>query len=202
MECIELSLEELKDTSIEVAKKIILEKKIDLIIYIAKAGFPIAMYMNEVFHCELLGIVAKRKGNRLKEILGPILSYCPKVIRNGLIKMELKSKVHMHDIERHVMFEEKIDVDAISKFKTILIVDDSVDTGNSALAVLNEVKSIFKDSTVLFYALNVWSQSKSVVSVDYLSFSDTIIKAPMSKDSKEYKKFIEMYQDFIKKRNI
>ena len=60
MNCTELSLENLKRVCIEAAKRIDSDRKIDLVIYVAKAGFPIAVYMNEVFETQILGIDAQR----------------------------------------------------------------------------------------------------------------------------------------------
>ena len=77
MKYTELSLRELREISIAEAKKIKEQYPVDLIVYVAKAGFPIALYMNEVFNVKLLGIGAQRKGNSLKSKLGPLVAYCP-----------------------------------------------------------------------------------------------------------------------------
>lgn len=61
MKYTDLSLKELRKISIDEAIKIRNDYPVDLIIYVAKAGFPIAIYMNEVFRAELLGINAQRK---------------------------------------------------------------------------------------------------------------------------------------------
>ena len=131
----ELSLEELRKISINAAEKIAEKEKIDLIIYVAKAGFPIALYMNEVFQVQLLGIRAQRKGNTIKNFVGPVLAHMPRLVRDILISIELKSKVHRVDVGRKVEFHAGINNLDIDSFNNILIVDDSVDTGNSAIAV-------------------------------------------------------------------
>lgn len=190
----ELSLEKLKEVSIEAANKIASERKIDLIIYIAKAGFPIAFYMNEVFQCQLLGIGAQRKGNKMKQFLAPVISCMPRFVRDMLISIELKSKVHKKDIERHVEFHESIKKIDPQLIDTILVVDDSVDTGHSMVEVVKRVKEKFTGTEVVSYSLNVWKQSEELFKTDYLSYIDTVIRAPMSKDSKEYKVFCNMYE--------
>lgn len=190
----ELSLESLREVSINAAKNIKEEVTIDLIIYVARAGLPIAIYMNEIFQAEILGIGAQRKGNKVKSFLGPIISRMPLFMRNFLISLELKTKVHKHDTERHVAFHESISNIRKSEYQNILIVDDSIDTGNSLVAVLNEVKKEFTTSQIYTYGLNVWDGSKELVKTDFCSYENTIIKAPMSKDSSEYKSFCEMYK--------
>ena len=190
----ELSLEKLKEISIEAAEKIASERKIDLMVYIAKAGFPIAFYMNEVFQCQLLGIGAQRKGNKIKQLLAPVISFMPRFVRDMLISVELKSKVHKKDIERHVEFHESVKKIDPKLIDTILVVDDSVDTGHSMVEVVKKVKEKFTGTEVVSYSLNVWKQSEELFKTDYLSYIDTVIRAPMSKDSKEYKTFCNMYE--------
>lgn len=197
-----MSLEDLKNVSIQAAKKIKTEHDIDLIVYVAKAGFPIALYMNNVFCVPLLGISAQRKGNRLKTILGPIISHMPRFVRDVLITMELKSKVHIENENRNVSFHKSIkEIDA-EKYKEILIVDDSVDSGYSMKYVLLEVKKSFPNATIVSYSLNVWDKSEDVFKTDFFSYRNTIIKSPMSKDSKEYKKFCKLYMEETKEEYI
>lgn len=193
MNYIELSLEKLRTVSIEAAKKIQLNHHIDLILYVARAGLPIAVYMNEILKCQILGISAVRKGNYVKSMLGKFMSYFPVFIRNGLIAIELKSKVHKENSNRNVVFHDSLKNIDTEKIKTILIVDDSVDTGHSLNCVLEKVKVFFPDAIIKTYSLNVWEQSKELVIVDYYTYKNTIIKSPMSKDSKEYQKFCLMY---------
>lgn len=189
----ELSLNRLREVSIEAAWKIKQIENIDLIVYVAKAGFPIAIYMNEVLQCGIIGIDAKRKGNGIKSVLGAIVSYMPRFIRDILITIEIKSNVHKQDTERNICFHESVDRISRSNVKSILIVDDSVDTGNSIRAVVEAVKEVFPRADTKIYSLNVWEQSKALVSVDYMTYVDTVIRAPMSKDSREYKNFCKLY---------
>ncbi len=199
MKYIELSLKKLREVSVDAAKVIKKDVNIDLIIYVARAGLPIAVYMNEVIDVSLLGIGAQRKGNKLKSVLGPVVAYLPRFVRDLVITFEIKSKVHMKDAERFVEFHKSIENLNCNDYQNILIVDDSVDTGNSMKLVYEKVKSKFPKANLVTYSLNVWNQSRSVFDTDYCSYEETVIKAPMSKDSKEYKKFCEMYEIETKK---
>jgi hypoxanthine phosphoribosyltransferase len=197
MNCTELSLKKLREVSIDAVEKIAQERSIDLIVYVATAGYPIASFMNEVFKCQMVGIGAQRKGNKLKQMAGPIVAHLPKFVRNLMISFELKSNVHKKSTERNVEFHSainNIDTDSVS---SVLIVDDSVDTGNSMKLVYNTVKDTFANADVCTYSLNVWEQSKEVFQTDYCTYTNTIIKTPMSKDSKEYKLFRDMYDEHI-----
>lgn len=193
MKYTELSLKKLKEISITEATTINKNFPVDLIIYVARAGFPIALYMNEIFNVQLLGIGAQRKGNSFKSKLGPLVAFFPHFVRNLLITIELKTKVHKRDAERNVEFHKSINELLIDRYKNILIVDDSVDTGNSMKLVYEVVQSKFPEAIIKTYSLNVWDESKTVFLTDYYSYENTVIRAPMSKDSKEYKYFCEMY---------
>lgn len=202
MKYAELSLEKLREVCKQAAKDIKEKQEVDLLIYVARAGLPIAVYMNEIFNVKLLGIGAQRKGNSLKSKVGPLVAYCPRFIRNIFITIELKSKVHKKNTERHVEFHKSIEKLSIPDYKHILIVDDSVDTGNSMKLVSEIVQKTFEKAKVSTYSLNVWKQSKTVFKTDYCSYNDTVIRAPMSKDSREYGAFCIMYDKESKKDYI
>lgn len=155
--------------------------------------------MREVFDVPMIGIGTSRDGNSFKEKIGPFVAMLPNFVRNFLISIEMKSNRHEKNTERHVHFleniEEKIDVKTI---KSILVAEDSVDTGHSLKQSLDEIKKVFPKAEIKVASLNVWDKSKDIVSVDYSLYQNTIIKAPMSKDSKEYKAFIKLYNEETK----
>jgi len=193
MKYTELSLKNLKEISMAEATVIGRDFPVNLIIYVARAGLPIALYMNEIFDAKLLGIGAQRKGNALKSKIAPLVAYCPRFVRDILITIELKTKIHKRNRERNIEFHKSICDLVVDNYDNILIVDDSVDTGNSMKLVYEAVQSKFPKANIKTYSLNVWNESKSVFVTDYSSYENTVIRAPMSKDSREYKIFCELY---------
>lgn len=193
MDCIELSINDVRTQCRAWAEEINQEFQPQLLIYVAKAGYLIAEAMNEVFHADILGIDATRKGNKLKERFGKVFTHVPRFVHKWLISLEMKSNIHEKDTERRVLFHEKINSIKKNLIKNILIVDDSVDTGYSMVSVLEEVKKNFPDTEIKTASLNVWDKSKKVFITNYGLYFNMIIKAPMSKDSKEYKIFKEIY---------
>ncbi len=189
----ELSLEKLRGISIEVAKTIKSKQEVDLIIYVAKAGFAIAYYMNEIFNVKLLGVAAHRKGNNFKAKVASLLAFLPRRFKDFLRVIELKSKLHNKCTERYVQFFSSIKSMNTSSYRNILIVDDSVDTGHSMKSVYEITTQTFTNASITTYSLNVWEQSKTCFHTDYNSFEDTVIRTPMSKDSREYGAFINLY---------
>lgn len=191
---IELSMEQLKDISIRTAKEIAARKNINLIIYIARAGFPIAYYMNEVFQCRILGIKATRSGSKIKAAAGKYLLYLPETIKDIFREIELKLKIHERHSARRVEFHQSLNAMDLHYGYSILVVDDSVDTGNSMKQVLSRIIETFPYAEITTYALNVFDTSRSKLAMDYFTFKNAIIRTPMSKDSHEYSAFYEMYQ--------
>ena len=195
MNCIELSIEQLQNECMLWANEIEKEYRPDIIIFIAKGGFLIGWASQEVFDCPLIGVDATRKGNKVKEKLTPLLVHLPKFVLNWARAAEVKSDIHNRHTERAVNFHSTIGSIDKKKIRKVLIVDDSVDTGYSIKTVYDKVSGYFTDSTVKLAALNVWEKSKNVIRCDYNRYRDTILRSPMSKDSKEYNDFMRMYNE-------
>ena len=193
MKYTELSRKDIENDCFKWAMDIKKSYQPDLIIYVAKAGYLIGREMNRVFDVPLVGISASREGNGLKEIFGPIVSVMPNFIRNFLISVELKSDTHSKNTERKIHKHEGLEMLDKEKFHHILIVDDSVDTGHSMKQVVNVISSMFVNAEIKTAGLNVWDKSKSIIDTDLALFKNTVIKTPMSKDSKEYKDFMKIY---------
>lgn len=195
MKCIELSKKDLEVQCKDWAEKIKKEYQPDLIVYVAKAGYLIARPMKNVFDVPLVGISATREGNSLKEIVGPLVSLLPNFVRNFLISMELKSNTHDRNTERKIHFHqsfENIHQDSIQK---IIVVDDSVDTGHSMKQVVDAISNKMNHVQIKVAGLNVWDKSEDVIKTDFALYRNTVIKTPMSKDSKEYKDFMKIYNE-------
>ncbi len=195
MNCMELSVESLENKCEKWAGRIKEEYRPDALVYVAKAGYLIARPMTRVFNVPVIGVEAVRSGNGIKKLAGPLLSVMPNFVRNMLISAELKTGVHGKKSERKVEFHEGKNSVKAEDILRILVVDDSVDTGHSMSRVVERVKEEFPNAEVRTAALNVWDKSESVIETDYALYRNVIIKAPMSKDSKEYKKFIRIYDD-------
>lgn len=195
MKFIELSIKDLENQCREWAKEINKSYQPDLIVYVAKAGYLIGKEMKDVFNVPLVGISATREGNHLKEIVGPVISILPNFVRNILISIELKSNKHDKNTERKIHFHKSLENIKKANIKRILVVDDSIDTGHSMKQVVDAITSVFTETEIKVAGLNVWDKSKDIIKTDYVLYENTVIKAPMSKDSTEYKKFIKIYSD-------
>lgn len=193
MKYIELSRKDIEEQCKDWAKEIQKSYQPDLIVYVAKAGYLIGREMKDVFNVPLVGISATREGNALKEVIGPIISRMPNCVRNILISLELKSDTHSKNAERKIHYHEGLKKMKSSNIQSILVVDDSVDTGHSMKQVVDAIHSLFGDVEIKIAGLNVWDKSRSIIDSDFALYKNTVIKTPMSKDSKEYKDFMQIY---------
>lgn len=194
MDCVELSLEKLEHKCRDFAEEIQNSFSPDLVIYVAKGGYLIGKYMNSVFKVDMLGIVATRKGNDLKSFVAPVLALLPRCLCNFLRKVELKSNIHKKSNQKAIDF--KIDTTKLNmeSIKNILILDDSIDTGNSMKSVLGAVKQNFPDAVTKIAVINVMTPSENVIKADYWCYKDAMLRTPMSKDSREYTEFVRIYK--------
>ena len=55
------------------------------------------------------------------------------------------------------------------------------------------IQNEFKNAEIKIAGLNVWDKSKNIIHTDFALYENTVIKAPMSKDSSEYKEFVRIY---------
>lgn len=193
MDFVELSIESLENLCKDWASEVKKEFNADLVIYIAKGGYLVAKPFSDIFNVPLVGVKAERKGNKVKDLIMPLIVKLPNFVLNILRKIELKTNIHDKYTERNiVLFEELNSIDKNS-IKNILIVDDSVDTGYTMKLVVDKINEVFEDVNVKTAAINVWKKSGNIIKTNFYLYEDTIIRTPMSKDSKEYKRFLEIY---------
>ena len=193
MEYTELSIENVKEKSKELYKKIIKDYNYDLVIFIAKGSYLIGSELSKLNNCELLEIFASRKGSKLKKIIKPFLKLIPKKIKIKLRKKEMTSDYHEKNNDRQVSFDEKI----YSKYKNkkkILLVDDSIDSGNSVILTKEAILNYFKKSEVKVAVFNY--MNKASIRPDYNLYKDMMICGPWSNDSKDNKTQDNLYYEW------
>ena len=192
MKYIELSIEELKNQSIELAKLISVDFQPDVIVFIAKGSFLIGYEISNFFNTPLVECFAVRKGNKLKQYVSPIIKYFPKKLKQYLRKRELQSGVHSFSSDRNVYIRNQRNV--IEHAANILVVDDSVDTGYTVREVIHYLTDNFSKGNIRVAALNYFEKSVAIFPIDYFLYTNCILQGPWSKDSKYYKEFKLRYK--------
>jgi len=183
MDYIELSKKDVASNSILLAKKVQAEwKKPDAVVFIARGAFLIGNAMADYYNAPLLEIHASRKASKLKTLISPLLSFIPSALKKRLREMEVKSGYHSKHVSREIRFN-KDKWSTLSNINYILVVDDSVDTGNTVLAAKSAINEFFPNAEVKIAAFNCFTFS--VAEVDFVLWEDTMLNGPWSNDSKE-----------------
>lgn len=148
--------------------------------------------MSDFFDIQCRGLRISRVGNNRKEKLKFILKIIPNFIKNILRELEFKSGIHRRSSKRNI---SEVDSNLIYG-KNILLIDDSVDTGNSIVSAVNFLKNNYDNNlSIKVAALNKFKISEDVIKTDYYIYENSIIIYPWSKDSKQYNEFINLYSN-------
>ena len=106
MEFIELSIEDLKETTKKLYNKVNKNYKYDLVIFVARGSYLIGEELAHLNEVPLLEIKATRKGGKLKKIVSPLLVILPSNLKIFLRKKEIKSNYHKTNSERQIEIDE------------------------------------------------------------------------------------------------
>lgn len=173
----------------------------ELIVFIAKSGFLFARPLSEYFGCKMVDIVASRLDNGQKDRIKKLIPRIPKhLLAFLLIHRVTKARYH-EDSMRIVTSSPRLNSIDFHKYNKILIVDDSVDTGWSLIKVMEYLDAhgaLGKYKTASYCALR---ESNNRVTVDFVRYLDTIVITATSRYSREYKAFIDSYNEW-KKSNL
>ena len=191
----ELSIKKLEKENKKLFSLVKKKYDFDCIIFIAKGAFLIGKSLSDLAGVPLLEIFATRKGGKLKKTLNPILKIIPEKLKIYLRKKEMNSNVHTKNSDREIKYDTE-KWEKHKKAKRILIVDDSIDTGYSALLVKEAISKFFSKSDVKFAVINYFDKAKDVFEPDFYLYKNTMIKGPWSNDSKENKEFLKKYYNW------
>ncbi len=195
MNYVELSIKNVEDKCNELYENIKKEYDYDLVIFIARGSYIIGKCLADLNNAPLLEIYATRKGGKLKKLIKPLFRFVPKKILIKLRSKEMNSTFHEKNEDRRVSFNEMI-YSKHTDARKILIVDDSIDSGNSIKLTKSAISDYFKNSEVKVAVFNV--MSKATINADYNLYQDMMICGPWSNDSKECNKHLKMYEEWKK----
>lgn len=189
MVCVDLSIEEAKNKSLELKKIVLDDYQYDLVIFVARGSYSIALILAEGTS-PVVEIIASRKANKIKTIISPLLVLIPKRLAVFLREKEAKASFHDKDNERNVQFSRDI-WNKYKDSKKILLVDDSVDSGHTIIESKKAIEEFFPEATIKVAALNI--MAKSIVPIDYYIYFDVLLKGPWSNDSREHRAYVKEY---------
>lgn len=195
MNYLELSIKNVEEKCNELYKIVRENYDYDLVIFIARGSYAIGKNMADLNNVPLLEVFATRKGGVLKKIIKPLLKFVPKKILIKLRNKEMSSNYHEKNDERNVSFDKSKYLNFRNK-KKILLVDDSIDSGNSIKLVKSAIEEYFYNADVRVAVFN--KMSKSNIKADYSLYENVMICGPWSSDSKENNKYIDLYTNWRK----
>ena len=169
-----------------------INKDYDLTVFIAKSSYIIGADLAKINNTPLLEMKCSRKGKIVKNLISPVLRYLPESLLLRMREIELE-KYHHYVNKRQLSFYKDL-FEYYENSKHILLVDDSVDTGENIEICENELKKIYKNSKIETAALNVMSNTLKYP--DYYLYEDTILRGPWSIDSKDNKEYIKIYNSW------
>lgn len=194
MKCKEITMESISKIGDKLYKKI--EQKPDAILYIAKGGFLIGKELSDRFKCNLIEVnVFKDEWSSKKKLLNYLFKF-PRVLNIILRKIELLLRFYFKNKEIKKIEISEINEDKLKTYSSILLVDDSIDTGDTIKRVSEYIKNINNNVKIKIATINFFKKSKKKVYIDYFVFENVMLLAPWSKDSKEYAEFLLKYKNY------
>lgn len=190
-EALVISMSDVEPMSRALATKIV--EQPDLVAFVAKGAYLIGQTLSNYYNVPLLEIQAERVGGGLKKKLHFILKILPKSINVFLRKFEMRLGIHSQSSRRNIKVSDPNGITA-HRFNTILLVDDSIDTGNTIAGVKEHLSTIFPEAKIIVAAFDVFDASKSLVKTDYFLFENKIISGPWSADSKWNAEYDDCYK--------
>ena len=176
------------------AKAIAMDFRPDIVVFPAKSGYLFAAPIAEELRIPMVDVLATRPGNETKDAIRQHVPWIP----TWLLAIALKSKAmygfNEANAERNVLLTERAAAIDWAKKQRILIVDDSVDTGWSIVAVRDLLKAIAPTADIRIASYCVIDMSKDRVKVDWLRYRNTIILTATSRYSDEHESFLTAYR--------
>ena len=189
--------EEIRQDCMEWAKEISKDYDPDLVIFVAKSGFLFAEPLTKYFNCSMVDVFASRIDNGKKDIIKKIIPLMPSFLLAFLLKKKVTQKDYSKKNERVIKSTERLDRINLNMYSRILLVDDSVDTGWSMIQVIDFLKKRGV-SKLKIASYCVLGESRNRIKIDYCRYFDTIVITATSRYSKEYRTFLNSYENWQK----
>jgi hypoxanthine phosphoribosyltransferase len=128
-----------------------------------------------------------------KPVFKFLLKHLPYTILNKLREYESKkARESIASIDKNQLAEYKIDLKINSNLekpiRTILIIDDAIDTGKTMYMIKLNLMKLFPEAKIKAAVIS-WTIESSIVKPDYYIFKRILVRYPWSKDYKGTDKF-------------
>jgi len=122
-----------------------------------------------------------------------LLKHLPYAILNKLRAYESKkAQESIASLDKNELAEYKIDLKINANLekpiRTVLIIDDAIDTGRTLFVIKLNLMKLFPEATIKSAVIS-WTIESSIVKPDYYIFKKILVRYPWSKDYKGTDKF-------------
>ncbi len=186
----EITLAQLPDICKQMAQNIRdIQFSPTLIVAIERAGRLLASNLQEHINAPMTSIYATRPGTNSKHKYSAILKFLPKGVRSSLRVLELHSGFHRANSSREVHCP--LPLSSIDDH--VLLVDDSIDTGNTMQSVIDFLlERGFSRSRIRTAVINI-TLKNPLVKPDVFLLRN-LCSFPWSADSSESELFLQEYE--------
>ncbi|MFE8072068.1 phosphoribosyltransferase family protein [Marinobacteraceae bacterium S3BR75-40.1] len=163
----------------------------DLVVSIAQGGVYVSEAMMLPGSITQEYVRCQRPSTFWKGFLQPLIKLIPGRIKDALRKLEASFRARKHrkrkqddphrSEKRQVLYGHSFE-EAVRKASTILIVDDAIDTGTTAVAVKRQIHNINRMAKIRIAVLTT-TMDNPLISPDYVLYEQTLIRFPWSSDA-------------------
>lgn len=191
----ELDFEGLHQCTLHLSKEISETYTPDVVAYLARGGYLMGCDVAGFFDCKLIELSRHRSEAIPKN--ANILSVLPSWLKHVLREIEFHARGNgkiTANIGNVVPAEISQRYPIPVKADRVLIVDDSVDSGESIMAACSTIHTLYPEAEVRVAVLNTFQLESAVIPCDWSLYRNVLLSTPASKDSHCYGEFCRLYE--------
>lgn len=195
MRFIEMNIDELAHASCELCEKIDPVYHPDLVVYLARGGYLIGCDVARYFGCGLAELDKHRDSLAKKD--SKLLCKLPGCLKHFLREAELKFRSFRSESKDLSYVPPAIFTGRYpwpDEALRILIVDDSIDSGESIISARKAVENRYPAADVRVAVLNTFIEPSEKIDFDWVLLTNSLLSTPASADSPCYAEFCRLYE--------
>lgn len=165
----------------------------DLVVFPAKSGFLFAEPIADELGVPMVDVFASRPGNGVKDGIRDRVPWVPRWLLALVLGSKAMYGYNESDAKRNVALTPRSEVVEWGNVRRVLVVDDSVDTGWSVLAVRGLIEALAPNAEVRIAGYCVVEVSERRVTVDWWRYRNAIVLTATSRFSREHQSFLDGY---------